>query len=202
MRRPRQAGGSRRLDIGALVAGEQRTAEIEAKTFGCSDHHPRRWLPPAAIGSPLGCVGAGQGPVEGNALIREQRVETLRDGRARNEEERRECLEVVDREAGRLERMVHRVLEFSRIEGGARRVRLEPSDPAAVAREAAEVFRGRILKIKKKQVTIFYDFEDEAQLEDFEDARPPRLLDASQSRFSIQGGRLVLEGSSALRHRM
>ncbi len=48
------------------------------------------------------------------------------------------------REAGRLERMVHRVLEFSRIEGGARKVRLEPADPAAVAREAAQVFRGRI----------------------------------------------------------
>jgi signal transduction histidine kinase len=71
-------------------------------------------------------------------------VETLREGRARSEEERRECLEVVDREAGRLERMVHRVLEFSRMEGGVRKVRLEPADPAAVAREAAQVFRGRI----------------------------------------------------------
>jgi signal transduction histidine kinase len=73
-------------------------------------------------------------------------VETLREGRARTEEERRECLDVVDREAGRLERMVNRVLEFSRIEGGARKVRLEPADPTAVAREAAQVFRGRILE--------------------------------------------------------
>jgi signal transduction histidine kinase len=71
-------------------------------------------------------------------------VETLREGRARSEEERRECLEVVDREAGRLERMVHRVLEFSRVEAGARKVVLAPVDPAAVVEEAAQVFRGRL----------------------------------------------------------
>jgi signal transduction histidine kinase len=71
-------------------------------------------------------------------------VETLREGRARTEEERGECLEVIDREAGRLERMVNRVLEFSRIEAGVRKVRLDPADPAAVVGEAAQVFRGRL----------------------------------------------------------
>jgi hypothetical protein len=79
----------------------------------------------------------------------------------------------------------------------------EPPKEAPRAKQALnKVFRGRILKIKKKQVTIYYDFEDEEQLKDFEDARPPRLLDASQTQASIQGGRLVLEGSSAIRHRM
>ena len=72
-------------------------------------------------------------------------LETLREGRARTEEERRECLDVVDREAGRLERLVHRVLEFSRHSGGTRRLRREPTDPAGVVRDAAQVFRGHLL---------------------------------------------------------
>ncbi|MCK6482190.1 MAG: HAMP domain-containing histidine kinase, partial [Planctomycetes bacterium] len=72
-------------------------------------------------------------------------LETLREGRARTEEERRECLEVVDREAGRLERLVHRVLEFSRTSTGARRILREPADPAEVVRQAAMVFRGHLL---------------------------------------------------------
>jgi signal transduction histidine kinase len=71
-------------------------------------------------------------------------VETLREGRAPTEEARRECLEVVDREAQRLERLVHRVLEFSRLSAGVRPLILEPCDPGRVAREAAQVFRGRL----------------------------------------------------------
>jgi hypothetical protein len=79
----------------------------------------------------------------------------------------------------------------------------DPSKAPPKARKALnKVFRGRIIKIKKKKVTLYYDFEDPDQLDDFEDARPPRLLDASQTRAYIQGGRLVLEGSSSIRHKM
>jgi len=77
-----------------------------------------------------------------------------------------------------------------------------PEKPPPDRKALNKVFRGRIIRIKKKKVTIYYDFEDPAQLEDFEPARPPRLLDASQNQVSIQGGRLVLEGSSAIRHKM
>jgi hypothetical protein len=77
-----------------------------------------------------------------------------------------------------------------------------PKDPPKAKQALNKVFRGRIVKIKKNQVTIYYDFEDPDQLKDFEDARPPRLLDASQNKVRIEGGRLVLEGSSAIRHRM
>ena len=63
-------------------------------------------------------------------------------------------------------------------------------------------FRGRILGIKKRRVTIFYDFEDPAQLADFEEARPPRLLDAKGTPARIEGGRLVLDGSISIRNRM
>jgi len=71
-------------------------------------------------------------------------VETLREGRAPTEEARRECLDVVDREAQRLERLVHRVLDFSRLSAGTRPLALEECDPGRVAREAAQVFRGRL----------------------------------------------------------
>ncbi len=65
-----------------------------------------------------------------------------------------------------------------------------------------KVFKGKITALKGRRVTLYYDFEDPKQLEDFETARPPRLLDASQNRVRIQGGRLLMEGSSAIRHKM
>jgi len=77
-----------------------------------------------------------------------------------------------------------------------------PKDDPKAKQALNKAFKGRIVKIKKNVVTIYYDFEDPEQLLDFEDARPPRLLDATQNRVRIEGGRLVLEGSSAIRHRM
>jgi len=77
-----------------------------------------------------------------------------------------------------------------------------PKAPPKVKRALNRAYKGRILKIKKKRVTLFYDFEDPAQLQDFEEARPPRLLDAGRNQVRIAGGRLILEGSSAIRHRM
>ena len=74
--------------------------------------------------------------------------------------------------------------------------------PPKVKQALNKAFKGRIVRIKKKKVTLYYDFEDTDQLEDFEDARPPRLLDAGQNRAYIRGGRLVLEGSTSIRHKM
>ena len=65
-----------------------------------------------------------------------------------------------------------------------------------------KVFTGRVIRIKKKTVTIYYDFEDEDQLKDFEDVRPPRLLDLGEPTFKIQGGRLFVTGSTHIRHLM
>ncbi|HEX5139109.1 MAG TPA: hypothetical protein VFY93_19225, partial [Planctomycetota bacterium] len=65
-----------------------------------------------------------------------------------------------------------------------------------------KAFHGRIVSIKKRCVTIAYDFEDPVQLEDFEEARPPRLLDAAGKPARIENGRLVLEGSTSIRHKM
>ncbi|MEM8886210.1 MAG: hypothetical protein AAGD14_19275 [Planctomycetota bacterium] len=65
-----------------------------------------------------------------------------------------------------------------------------------------KVFEGKVIRIKKKTVTLYYDFEDEAQLKDFEDLRPPRLLQLGEPRFFIRSGRLFLEGSTSIRHKM
>jgi len=65
-----------------------------------------------------------------------------------------------------------------------------------------KAFRGRVIRIKKKTITIYYDFEDEDQLKDFEEFRPPRLLDLGEPSIFIQAGRLFLDGSSAVRHKM
>ena len=78
----------------------------------------------------------------------------------------------------------------------------KPQTPPPVKTALNKAFKGRIVKIKKRKVTLFYDFEDPAQLEDFEGVRPPRLLNRKQNRFRISGGRLVLEGSTAIRHKM
>jgi hypothetical protein len=77
----------------------------------------------------------------------------------------------------------------------------QPGRPTA-PRALNKVFSGRVIKIKKKRVTLYYDFEDSDQLKDFEAARPPRLLDASENQVYIRGGRLVLEGSSSILWRM
>lgn len=77
-----------------------------------------------------------------------------------------------------------------------------PAEPSKVKTAINKAFRGRVVKIHKKRVTLFYDFEDPEQLQDFEGARPPRLLDASRNRFRVEAGRLVLEGSTSLRHKM
>ena len=78
----------------------------------------------------------------------------------------------------------------------------KPPEGPTVKKALNKAFFGRVVKIKKKRVTLYYDFEDPRQLRDFEEARPPRLLDASQNRVGIEGGRLVLKGSTSIRHRM
>ncbi|MEE8105104.1 MAG: hypothetical protein V3T86_06180 [Planctomycetota bacterium] len=78
----------------------------------------------------------------------------------------------------------------------------KPTKKPPVKKPLNEVYKGRIVKIKGRKITIYYDFEEQDQLEDFEDSRPPRLLDATQSRYKIFGGRLLLEGSSGIRHKM
>ena len=81
--------------------------------------------------------------------------------------------------------------------------KVDKKKEAEKARKAInKAFHGRVIRIKKKTITIYYDFEDENQLKDFEEFRPPRLLDLGEPSITIQGGRLFLDGSSAVRHKM
>ncbi len=65
-------------------------------------------------------------------------------------------------------------------------------------------FNGTVKKLdkKKKRIVLFYDFEDPKQLLDFEEVRPPRLLNVVSNDVGIRKGRLVLRGSSGIRHKI
>lgn len=67
-------------------------------------------------------------------------VETLRLERVRSDEERRQCLELLDKEAERLAGLVDRLLDWARIESGKKVYRKVPVPSADLAREAVEVF--------------------------------------------------------------
>lgn len=67
-------------------------------------------------------------------------VETLRLGRVRTEEERNQCLDLLDTEAERLSELVDRLLDWARVESGRKVYRKILQAPEAVAREALAVF--------------------------------------------------------------
>jgi two-component system phosphate regulon sensor histidine kinase PhoR len=67
-------------------------------------------------------------------------VETLRLGRARDEDERAECLLHLENEAERLSGLVDRLLDWARMESGRKIYRKIPERPETLVREAMEVF--------------------------------------------------------------
>lgn len=70
-------------------------------------------------------------------------VETLLEGRVRDEAERRECLEVIAQETGRLAGLVDRILSFAAFVKGRAPIELEPADPGRVVGRAVDLFRER-----------------------------------------------------------
>ena len=69
-------------------------------------------------------------------------VETLQEGRVRDDEERKECLGVIARESERLAGLIQRVLDLSRLESrGGAGLKIRDTDLGALARESAEIFR-------------------------------------------------------------
>ncbi len=71
-------------------------------------------------------------------------VETLQEGRVRDEEERREYLDVIGREAERLHGLIQRVLDLSRLESRGRAgITRQDTDLAALLSETADIFRRR-----------------------------------------------------------
>lgn len=70
-------------------------------------------------------------------------VETLQEGRVRDEKEAKECLAVVAQETDRLTSLVDRILRFAAFAKGRAPIELRPEDPGEVARHAVQVFRRR-----------------------------------------------------------
>ena len=70
-------------------------------------------------------------------------VETLQEGRVRDEAEAKECLDVVAQETNRLSSLVDRILQFASFTRGRAPIELRVSDAGEVVRRAVEVFRKR-----------------------------------------------------------
>jgi signal transduction histidine kinase len=68
-------------------------------------------------------------------------AETLRLDRVRSEEERRQYLEIIDREARRLGHLLENLLQFSRSGGGARSLALNTQELAPLVAEIVASFR-------------------------------------------------------------
>ncbi|HBP21190.1 MAG TPA: hypothetical protein DEA08_25810, partial [Planctomycetes bacterium] len=71
-------------------------------------------------------------------------LETLLLGRVNDEEEVRECLTIMDREARRLTRLIEQLLVFSRIEGRKWRVRFSSENPRSLVDEAIKILADQL----------------------------------------------------------
>jgi signal transduction histidine kinase len=70
--------------------------------------------------------------------------EMLRDGRVKDEPTRQRYYEMIVRESQRLRRLVENVLDFSRMEEGRKRYRLEPFEPAPWLRQLSGDFQEEV----------------------------------------------------------
>lgn len=77
-------------------------------------------------------------------------IETLQLGRARTDDERQACLDLMAKETARLSEMIERVLEWSRIESGRKVLHKEPLSMADTAAEASEIFESLVMDRKIK----------------------------------------------------
>jgi signal transduction histidine kinase len=98
-------------------------------------------------------------------------AEMLRDGLVSGDEKRREYYGSISAETERLSRLIDNVLEFSRLERGARSLALSVGDPAPVVREAASLLQphaaahGLALELSVEEVLPPVRFERDALLQ-------------------------------------
>ncbi len=62
-------------------------------------------------------------------------------------------------------------------------------------------FRAKVEGVRGPVLSLLYDFDDPRQLEDFEEVSLPHLGAPGQKRITVEKGRLLLDGSAALRLR-
>ena len=81
-------------------------------------------------------------------------VEMLQDGEARNEDDRRQFLEIIAVETERLQRLIDKVLDISRIESGVMDVRMTEIAPHDVIREVLDMMAPQAAS---RQITLRLD---------------------------------------------
>ncbi len=73
-------------------------------------------------------------------------------------------------------------------------------DAPTYGKSVEEIFKGKVVKFTKKgEIELFYDFEDEVQLADFEISCPFRAIVTAER--SIDRGGVRLKGTGSLRHK-
>jgi signal transduction histidine kinase len=95
-------------------------------------------------------------------------AETLLMGRVTDEEERRECLEIIAKETDRLTRLIDRVLTFSKIEAGTKRFDLRLTDMHELCAETVELFETRMRGVEARGasrppqigITVIHELKD------------------------------------------
>jgi signal transduction histidine kinase len=124
-------------------------------------------------------------------------AELVRDGRVRAPDEVRQSLDTVVAESERLTRLVNNVLDFSRLEQGRRRYRLETLDLGERVREAVENQRPR-LEAAGLQLRLVLPPEGgpaaRADRDAFEQALV-NLLD-NAAKYAAAGGALEIEAAA------
>jgi two-component system phosphate regulon sensor histidine kinase PhoR len=86
-------------------------------------------------------------------------VETLQEGRVKDEAERKEYLGVISREAERLSGLIQRVLDLARFEGRRQdAVRVRETDVGSLLRDTAGIFRRRLTGDER---TVEVEIEDD-----------------------------------------
>lgn len=68
-------------------------------------------------------------------------TETMLSGRVEDEEERKFCIQMIDRESERLSKLIEQVLEYSRIERRQKEFKFTSCDMEDVVREAVRIFQ-------------------------------------------------------------
>src|SRR5207237_10818960 len=68
-------------------------------------------------------------------------AETLREGRAESPEEVRECIELLSSEADRLSKLVEKLLDWSRVESGRRKLQRERTEVPRLLEQIGDAYR-------------------------------------------------------------
>jgi two-component system phosphate regulon sensor histidine kinase PhoR len=90
-------------------------------------------------------------------------LETLRDERLTDPGEKRQCLELLDQQVRRLDHLLERLLQLSRLHAGRQRFQRAPVNIADVVRDALAAFNAATLS-SKAEVLVDVDAQDELRV--------------------------------------